>query len=164
MDHVLGTGPGFTSRITRRLRDELGLAYTVHASIHSSASVLPGMFTAYIGTSPENLGVALQGFREEIRRIQEELVEPEELELARSYLTGSFALGYERASQRVQSMIAAFRMGLPEDHLEELVTSFQSVTREDVRRVAREHLRPDAACLVAAGPVTKRQLAEVDLG
>ena len=24
MDHVLGSGPGFTSRITRRLRDELG--------------------------------------------------------------------------------------------------------------------------------------------
>ena len=36
MDHVLGTGPGFTNRITRRLRDELGLAYAVHADIHSS--------------------------------------------------------------------------------------------------------------------------------
>ncbi len=159
MDHVLGTGPGFTSRITRILRDELGLAYTVHAAIHSSAGVLPGTFTAYIGTSPENLGTAVQGFGREMRRIQKELVSPDELELAKSYLTGSFALGYERASRRVGALITAFRNGLPEDYLARLVAEFGEVDADDVRRVAQKHLHPDAACLVAAGPVTKRALA-----
>jgi len=158
MDHVLGTGPGFSSRITRILRDELGLAYTVHAAIHASAGVLPGTFTAYIGTSPENLATAFDGFRREIRRIQEELVEREELELAKSYLTGSFALGFERASRRVQVLISAHRNHLPEDHLAQLLASFAKVTRDDVREVARRHLFPDASCLVGAGPVTKREL------
>ena len=160
MDHVLGTGPGFTSRITRILRDELGLAYTVHAAIHSSAGVLPGTFTAYIGTSPEHLATAVDGFRREMSRIREELVHPDELELAKSYLTGSFALGFERASRRVHAMVSANRNGLPDDYLSQLVQSFASVTAEDVRRAAAKHLRPDAACLVAAGPVTKRELRE----
>src|SRR5205814_9462001 len=31
MDHVLGTGPGFTSRCARKLRDEQGLCYSVTA-------------------------------------------------------------------------------------------------------------------------------------
>ncbi len=158
MDHVLGTGPGFTNRISRRLRDELGLAYTVNASIHGSAGVLPGTFTAYIGTSPQNLRTAMEGFRREIRRIQEELVPRDELELARSYLTGSFALGFERAARRVQTLVSAERNGLPDDHLEELVRAFQAVTAADVRRVARAHLFPARSCLVVAGPVKKREV------
>ncbi len=161
MDHVLGTGPGFTSRITRKLRDELGLAYSVNASIHSSAGVLPGTFMAYIGTSPEHLGIALEGFQHEIHRIRQELVTPEELELARNYLTGSFALGYERSSRRVQTIVSAQRNGLPDDHLERLFASFLTVGAEDIRRVARAHLFPDASCLAIAGPVSRRALEQV---
>jgi len=155
MDHVLGTGPGFTNRVARRLRDELGLAYTVHASISSSAGVLPGTFTAYIGTSPRNLATSVQGFQREIRRIQEELVPREELELAKSYLTGSFALGFERAARRVMTMISAERNRLPDDHLERLVQAFAAVTAADVQRAARARLFPRQACLVVAGPVQK---------
>lgn len=158
MDHVLGTGPGFTARITRKLRDELGLAYTVHADIHSSAGVLPGTFTAYIGTSPEHLETAVTGFLREIRAIQKRLIDPAELDLAKSYLTGSFALGFERASRRVQTLIVAERCDLPETHLRDLVEAIAAVTREDVRRVAREHLDAERTCLVAAGPVRKTQL------
>ncbi len=161
MDYILGTGPGFTSRITRRLRDELGLAYTVSASISSSAGVLPGAFTAYIGTSPQHVATAIEGFLREIRRIQDEPVSPEELELAKSYLLGSFALGFERSSRRAQYSIFAERTSLGDDHLAELLAAFQRVTAEDVRRVARAHLHPDTPCVAAAGPITRRELDKI---
>jgi zinc protease len=158
MDHVLGTGPGFTNRISRRLRDELGLAYTVSASISGSAGVLPGTFTAYIGTSPANLATAVAGFRREIRRIQRTLVPAEELELAQSYLTGSFVLGFERAARRTQALVSAERNRLPDDHLVRLLRAFQAVTSEDVRAAARKHLHPDRSCLVVAGPTRARDV------
>ncbi|HED64651.1 MAG TPA: insulinase family protein [Planctomycetes bacterium] len=158
MDHILGTGPGFSNRISRILRDELGLAYTVQAAIHSSAGVLPGTFSAYIGTSPQHLTTAVEGFRREIRRIQTELVTKAELDLAKDYLTGSLPLGYERASRRVQSMVFAHRTGLPEDHLRRELESYAAVTREDVRAAARGHLFPDRAVLVAAGPVDEEDI------
>ena len=41
MDHVLGTGAGFTDRLSRRLRDELGLAYSVYATITATAGREP---------------------------------------------------------------------------------------------------------------------------
>jgi zinc protease len=154
LDHVLGSGPGFTSRVTRRLRDELGLAYSVHASIASSAGVLPGTFSAYIGTSPKHVGTALAGFLEEIRRIREELVEPAELELARDYLLGSFALGFERAARRAQYTVFAERNELGDRHLQELCDAFAAVSAEDVRRAARAHLHPERSCVAAAGPIT----------
>ena len=153
MDHVLGTGPGFTNRISRRLRDELGLAYTVNAAIHSSAGVLPGTFTAYIGTSPKHVGTAIEGFLREIGRIQEEAVGREELQTAKDYLVGSFALSFQRAARRASYLVSVERHGLPADNLERLPRQFAAVTAEDVQRVAREHLWPDKCCFAAAGPI-----------
>jgi zinc protease len=161
MDHVLGTGPGFTNRIARKLRDEMGLAYSVSASIHSSAGLLPGMFTAYIGTSPEHVGTATRGFLEEIDRIQKDLVGKDELEVAKSYLLGSFPLGFERASRRASYLVSAELHGFPEDHLDRLLTKFAAVTVDDVRRAARAHLFPDASCIAAAGPVKQAELSKL---
>jgi len=158
LDHILGTGPGFTNRIARRLRDELGLAYTVNASISSSAGVSPGTFTAYIGTSPENVNTAIEGFLMEMRRIQEEPVTAAELDLVKSYLVGSFPMGYERAARRASYLIASRIHGFPEDYLETLPRAFEAVTPADIQRAAKKHLHPGACCLSASGAVSKRDL------
>jgi len=69
LDTILGGGAGFTARIPQRLRDELGLAYTTFSSITMTAGVDPGRFVAYIGTSPANTKLAIEGLLNEIRRI-----------------------------------------------------------------------------------------------
>lgn len=158
MDHVLGTGPGFTNRISRRLRDELGLAYTVHASIHHNAGLHPGTFTAYIGTSPEKVGTALRGFLTEIRRLQDEPVGAEELAVAKDYVVGSFALSFQRASRRAAYLISQERHELPADNLVRFPRQLAAVTAADVQRVARAHLHPGQVCVAAAGPLTEREL------
>jgi zinc protease len=158
MDHVLGTGPGFTNRIARILRDEQGLAYSVSANIHGSAGILPGLFSAYIGTSPEHVAKALRGFLVEIGRIQRDLVNEDELETAKDYLIGSFPLGFERASRRASYMTSAELHRFPADNLDRLLAQFKAVTREDVRRVAQKHLHPEASCVAASGPLKPRDL------
>ena len=158
MDHVLGSGPGFTARITKRLRDELGLAYTVHADIHASAGRQPGTFRAYIGTSPEHVGTAVQGFLHEMRRIRDERVSRKELSLARDYLVGSFPLGFERAARRAGYLITAELHGYAPDHLRTLPERYASVTAAEVQAAAQRHLHPEACCLAAAGPVTRAAL------
>ncbi len=158
LDHVLGTGPGFTNRISKKLRDEQGLAYSVNAAIHSSAGILPGTFAAYIGTSPQHVATALAGFCSEIRRVQEELVSAEELRVAQEYLVGSFVLSFQRASRRASYLINAERHQLPPDNLARLPREFAAVSAEDLRRVARAHFHPDACCVVAAGPISTAEL------
>jgi len=158
MDHVLGTGPGFTNRVAMRLRDQLGLAYSVHANIHGTAGVYPGTFTAYIGTSPANVHTAIEGFLREIRRIQDEPVGRDELRTAKDYVVGSFALSFQRAARRAGYMISAERYKLPPDNLVSLPLLFAAVTPDDVQRVARKHLHPDACCVAAAGPIRKGDL------
>lgn len=158
LDHVLGQGPGFTDRISRRLRDELGLAYSVSAGITGSAGLSPGTFTAYIGTSPEHVTTAVDHFLVELRRIRDEPVPEEELRMAKDYLTGSFSMGFERAARRAGFLVTSEVHQLPPDTLQRLPLEFEAVTSEDIQRVAREHLFPDRCCVSAAGPVNAVEL------
>ena len=112
MDHILGTGPGFTSRISKRLRDEMGLCYSVNAAISTSAGEEPGEFAAYIGTSPEHREKAIAGFLEEIDRIRGDLVTDKELRDVQDYLTGSYIFAFERNTQLARYAVRSRRLRL----------------------------------------------------
>lgn len=154
MDTILGSSPGFTSRIPRILRDEQGLAYTTFSNITSSAGLDPGRFIAYIGTAPENLTRAIAGLRGEITRIVREPVTAEELETAKSYLTGSFVLRFQKNSQIAEFLLEAEVYGLGFDYLEKYPDLIRSVSIEDVSRVARTYIDPENLTTVVVGPST----------
>jgi zinc protease len=153
MDTILGSSPGFTSRIPRILRDQQGLAYSTFANITSSAGVDPGRFVAYIGTAPGNLDRARAGLRGEISRIVEEPVSGEELDIAKSYLTGSFVLRFQKNAQVSEFMLDAEIYGLGFDYLEKYPDLIRAVTIEDVTRVTRRHIHPERLTTVVVGPV-----------
>src|SRR5215216_4352052 len=156
MDTILGSSPGFTSRIPRILRDEQGLAYTTFSNITASAGVDPGRFIAYIGTSPENLDLAIEGLRNEIARIVKEPVSGNEVESAKAYLTGSFVFHFQKNLQIADFLVEAETYGLGFDYLERYPEIIRGVTVEDVTRVARTHLDPEHLTTVVVGPVDER--------
>ena len=151
MDHVLGTGPGFTSRCSKKLRDELGLCYSVSAGITASASEEPGMFTAYIGTSPEHRQRAIDGFMAEIERIRTEPPSEDELQDVKDYLTGSFVFGLERNTNLAGDVVRAKRYGLGFDFLHRYPEIIRGITREKVLEVAQQCLHPERMVTVSAG-------------
>ncbi len=152
MDHVLGTGPGFTSRISRKLRDEQGLAYAVGASITRSAGSERGMFSAYIGTSPGQEKQAIDGFLKEIKAIRREAPSRKEMADVKAYLTGSFVWALERNANLARFLIRTERFQLGEDYVQRYPELIKAVTAKDVRQVAEEHLHPDRAVLLRLGP------------
>ena len=153
LDTILGGGAGFTARIPRRLRDELGLAYTTFASITMTAGADPGRFISFIGTSPENMKLATEGLLNEIRRIIEEPVTVEELQDAKDYLTGSFVFAFESSPQIARFLVHAEVYGLGFDYIEKYPEYIRGITVEDVARVARQYLDSDNYTLVVVGPV-----------
>jgi zinc protease len=156
MDTILGSSPGFTSRIPRILRDEQGLAYTTFSNITSSAGLDPGRFIAYIGTAPENLDRAVSGLRQEIERIVEEGVTAEELETAKLYLTGSFVFHFQRNSQIADFLLEAELYGLGFDYLQRYPELIRATTIEDVSRVTRKYIDPQNLTTVVVGPIDER--------
>jgi zinc protease len=156
MDTILGSSPGFTSRIPRILRDEQGLAYSTFSNITSSAGLDPGRFIAYIGTAPENLDRAIDGLRREIKRIVEEPVGDDEIETAKSYLTGSFVLRFQKNSQIAEFLLEAEVYGLGFDYLEKYPELIRAVTVAEVTRVARKYIDPQNLTTVVVGPVESK--------
>jgi len=151
----LGGGAGFTARIPQRMRDELGLAYTTFASITSSAGMDPGRFIAFIGTSPENMKLAIDGLLNEIRRIIEEPVTPQELQDAKDYLTGSFVFAFESSPQIARFLVHAEVYSLGFDYIEKYPEYIRAVTINDISRVARKYLDCENYTLVVVGPVAE---------
>lgn len=150
LDLILGAGPGFTSRLPARLREQEGLAYNVGASVTGSAGIWPGVFMAWLETRPEGVEVGIRAMEEEISRLLQDGVTPHELDQARVYLSGRLPFRFETNDQRVGFLIQREIYGWPEDHLQQHWRALEALTPERVLEAARKHLRLERMTLVVA--------------
>lgn len=155
MDHVLGTSTGFADRFSKKLRDELGLAYSTYANISSGAGLYEGTFLGYIGTRPENVELALETMYELLADIRTNPVSEQELRDAKDYLKGSFVFGLETTGQLASLMVEIERNKLGHDYLVKYAQRVEAVTEQDILRVAQKYLRPENMVEVMCGPVER---------
>ncbi len=156
MDYVLGTGPGFTDRLSSRLRDREGLAYSVSANITSSAREEPGAFTCYIGTDPRNFAKVKGMFLEELNRLRDEKPSAQEVEDAKKYLLGSLPFQLTTNEQIAGQLLQVERYQLGFDYFDRYRKAVAAVTPEEVQEVARKYLDPRRMVLVVTGPVDEK--------
>jgi zinc protease len=118
-----------------------------------TAGLDPGRFVSFIGTSPENMQLAIEGLLNEIRRVIREPVTVEELQDAKDYLTGSFVFAFETSGQIARFLVHAQVYGLGFDYVQRYPQYIGRITIEDITRVARQYLDPVNYTLVVVGPV-----------
>jgi zinc protease len=155
MDYVLGTGPGFTDRLSARMRDREGLAYTVSANITSSATEEPGLFTCYIGTAPRHFARVKQTFLEELNRLRQKEPGAQEVEDAKKYLLGSLPFQLTTDARIARQLVSIERYALGFDYFERYQKSVAAVTPADVQRMAEQYLDPRRMVVVAAGALDR---------
>jgi zinc protease len=155
MDNVLGTGPGFTDRLSATLRDRQGLAYTVNATIAMGAGNEIGTFTGFIGTAPKDFIAARDGFVTEIARIRDTAPTAQEVDDAKKYLLGNLPFRFTTMGAVAGQLLAAEQYGLGFDFLEKYRKEVAAVTPADVQAVAKKYLDPKTLTIVAVGAVDK---------
>ncbi len=156
LDHILGTGPGFADRLSRILRDELGLAYTVGGGIADSADMAPGALRVYVATSPDEADRAVKGAVEQITAMHRGEFSDEEVDRARRYLAGSWVFDYQTVGQRADRLLELERWGLPLDEPILWPERVAAITAEQVRDAARRHIHPQSLIRVEYGPSRRR--------
>ncbi|QVL33145.1 insulinase family protein [Telmatocola sphagniphila] len=154
-DNILGTGPGFTDRLSANLRDRQGLAYTVNATITATASDEPGLFIGYIGTFNDKFAQVKAGFLKEINQLREENPSAVEVENAKRFLIGSLPFTFSSNQKLAESLLMMERYGFKNDYFEKFVREVESVTPAQVTEMARKYIDPAKLIIVAAGAIDR---------
>jgi zinc protease len=157
MNYILGGG-GFSSRMLSNIRDNKGLVYSLHS--HFNPYLETGSFQVALQTKNSSANQAIQEVLNEIRKIQNDLVTPAELQEAKDYLVGSFPLKMDTHGKLAGFLISQEFFGLGTDYFEKYRGWINRVTPQDVQRVARQYLDPDHFVLVAVG---KQSEAKINL-
>ena len=148
LNHVLGGG-AFTSRLFQEVREKRGLAYSVGTSLTSHRAV--SMTWGYTATKNERVVEALDVIETEIRRLIEDGPSDEELQKAKDYLTGSYALGFDTSTKIANQLVQIAFEGLGMDYIARRNTLVAGVTQADIRRAGARTLADGRMLVVAAG-------------
>ncbi|HUH12040.1 MAG TPA: pitrilysin family protein [Longimicrobiales bacterium] len=162
MNTVLGGA--FTSRLNMSLRERHGFTYGARSGF--SFRRLPGPFSVDAAVGTEVTAAAVREALAEVRALREDGATEEEVAAARDYLAGVLPLRLQTVGQVAARLADLFIYGLPEDYLREYPQRIQAVSAADVRRVARERLRPERLAIVVVGDASQitAPLEELGLG
>lgn len=143
-------GGGMSSRLFQRVREELGLAYSVYTfqSFHS----LAGAHGVYVGTAPETRADALAAVREELRRASDAGISEHELAQGRQQLKGQITLGLESPSARMYRLASVELYHEPFRPLDEVLRRVDAIDVEAANAACAEFFRPERQTVVSLGP------------
>jgi predicted Zn-dependent peptidase len=143
-------GGGMSSRLFQRVREELGLAYTVYSyqSFYHDA----GSLGVYVGTRPETADRAEAVVAEELGRLAAGGLSDEELADVKGQVKGQIALSMESSSARLHRLAGVALYDEPFRTLEEVVERVDAVSSGEVAALAAEYYDPARQLLLRLGP------------
>lgn len=148
-------GGGMSSRLFQRIREELGMAYSVYTYSGSYSQI--GSFNVYAGTTPENGETVIGEMQEQMALFLKNPLTDKEFKSAKAQLRSGYVLGLESSSGRMQNvgrgLLLQNRLRTPE----EVLAKIDAVTPERVEAIARQVLAA-VPCAAVVGKDAERYL------
>ena len=133
-NYVLGGG-SFSSRLYSEVREKRGLAYGVYSYLgtYDHAGIVGSGSATRADRSQQTVDVMLAEFE----RMAKEGPTAEELEKAKKYIKGSYAIANLDTSGKIASVLVAIQnLGLGVDYIDKRADYIEAVTLEDAKRVS----------------------------
>lgn len=148
LNRILGGG-GFSSRLMEEIREKRGLTYGVYSYLApmDNAALVKGQ----LSSSNDTIAEAVDLVRAEWARIAREGVTEEELDAAKRFVTGSFALRFSGNGQTARILAGLQISGRPIDYVNTRNDLMNAVTLEEANRVAKRLFRPEKLQVVVVG-------------
>lgn len=143
-------GGGFSSRLFKRVRTELGYAYGIGANWGANYGH-PGLFTISGSTKSASTVETIEVIRKEIERIRSAEVTDQELSTSKQTVLNSFVFNFDRPGKTLNRMVTYEYHGYPKDFIFQYQKAIESLTKADILRVARQYLKPENLTVVAVG-------------
>ena len=143
-------GGGFASRLFSTVRSEKGLAYNVYGGV-GSGFARQGVFQVGLSTKSGSMTEAVDALKIEIERMINEPPSKEELTKAKESILNSFVFRYDSQSRILNQLMVYDFWGLPENFLDTYRSKIETVSAEDVTRVAKQYMHPDKVAMLVVG-------------
>jgi len=150
-NHILGGG-SFSSRLFTEVREKRGLAYSVYSYL--SPYDHSGLILGGVATRNDRAGQSIDLIRAEILRMATEGPTPKELDGARKYLIGSYALRFDTSTKIANQLVHLQLDELGIDYVARRNDLVAAVTEDDVRAAARKLFGDGELLVVAVGQPT----------
>ncbi len=143
-------GGGMSSRLFQRVREELGLCYSVftYQSFYRTA----GLTGVYVGTRPATADDAAEAVREELDRAARDGLSADDLQRIKQQVKGQVMLSLESTGARLHRLASSALHDEPFVGLDGLLGRIDAVTEDDVRRVAARSFDPSKHLELRLGP------------
>ncbi|MGI9462622.1 MAG: M16 family metallopeptidase, partial [Aestuariivirgaceae bacterium] len=158
MNHILGGG-SFGSRLMEEVREKRGLSYSAYSTFYPLDQ--GGVFFGGAATVNERVPETIEVIRDVLRTMAENGPTAEELEEAKTYLTGSYALRFDNSRKIAGQLLGIQRENLGIDYVVKRNDMVNAVTLDDLKRVARRILASDGLIITVVGKPKGVQATDV---
>lgn len=148
LNYIFG-GAGFGSRLMEEAREARGLTYGIYSSVRNLEHV--DLLSISTSTKNEKVEEMLQIIRSEMQRLKEELLSERELQDAKSYMTGSMPLALTSKDKIANLLLSMQMRNRPIDYLDHYAAKINTVSAEDIQRLAQEVFTPENLSIVLVG-------------
>ena len=148
VNHILGSG-GFGSRLMEEVREKRGLSYGVYTTLYPLEQ--GGVLYGGAATVNERVSETIEVVRAELKRMAEDGPTSAELDAAKTYLTGSYALRFDSNRKIAGQLLGIQREELGLDYVKMRNSMINAVTLEDMRRVANRIIDAEGLVFTIVG-------------
>ena len=148
LNYIIGGG-GFSSTLMQEVREKRGLAYSVYTYLYplDRAAILLGG----VATKNEAVSQSIHVIQEELSRIAANGPTAEELDNAKRYLTGSYALRFDSSVKIANTLLWIQIEELGMDYIDRRNAEVEAVKLDDVKRVAGQLIKPGNLIITVVG-------------
>ncbi len=148
LNQILGGG-GFESRLMNEVREKRGLTYGVYSYLMDRDGAQ--LWMGQVASANDRVATTIDVIRDEWAKMRETGVTAEELENAKTYMTGAYPLRFDGNAPIANIAVEMQIEGLPTDYIATRNDQVNAVTLEQINRVARDLLNPDKLSFVVVG-------------
>ncbi len=149
-------GGGFSSKLFKKIRDDLGLAYYVYSSLQTFQEV--GIFSVGMGVRNDEIQKAVEAVLNEIRAIALGKFSLRELERAKNYFIGTLTTGLETSEELASWFGMQLLLHKKILSINEYKKEIAKVTKDDIVRVTSKIFTNDNLLVTTVTPHKKLNL------
>jgi zinc protease len=150
MNHIFGGGT-FSSRLFDEIREKRGLAYGVDSSLYTRD--YSNALVVSTATRSDRAAETLAIIRDEARRMAQDGPTEAELDFAKRYVTGVYAIANLGSSAAIAgTLVNLQRDGLGIDYIERRRDLLDAVTLDEVKAAAQRLLVDEPAVMIVGPP------------